>query len=61
MLKDLTAQVNRLKAEYGSLSEESREVISLQAMAVDSLYRRVAMSKVGVMNSAFCVSSSPEF
>lgn len=60
MLKDLTAQVNRLKDEYGSLSEESREVISLQA-AVDSLYRRVAMSLVWVMNSAFCVSISPEF
>ena len=26
MLKDLTAQVNRLKSEYNSLSEESREV-----------------------------------
>ncbi|RWW84831.1 hypothetical protein BHE74_00006543 [Ensete ventricosum] len=29
MLKDLTAQVNRLKSEYNSLSEESREVSHL--------------------------------
>lgn len=27
MLKDMTAQVNKLKAEYASLTEESREVI----------------------------------
>jgi hypothetical protein len=26
MLKDLTSQVNKLKAEYTSLSEEAREV-----------------------------------
>lgn len=26
MLKDLTAEVNRLKADYEALSEESREV-----------------------------------
>ena len=26
VLKDLTAEVNRLKAEYAALSEESREV-----------------------------------
>lgn len=29
VLKDLTAQVDRLKAEYASLTEESREVIFL--------------------------------
>jgi hypothetical protein len=28
MLKDLTTQVNKLKAEYSSLSEEEREVAS---------------------------------
>lgn len=27
IVKDLTAQVNRLKAEYATLNEESREVI----------------------------------
>lgn len=27
ILKDLTAQVNRIKAEYATLTEESREVI----------------------------------
>lgn len=29
MLKDLTAQVSRLKSEYAALTDESREVISL--------------------------------
>ena len=29
IVKDLTAQVSRLKAEYASLTEESREVIFL--------------------------------
>ena len=28
MLKDLTSHVNKLKAEYSSLSEEEREVAS---------------------------------
>lgn len=32
MLKDLTAQVERLKSEYAALTEESREVIILQEL-----------------------------
>lgn len=32
MLKELTAQVDRLKSEYSALTEESREVIFLEGI-----------------------------
>lgn len=34
MLKDLTAQVDRLKSEYAALTEESREVIFLDELFI---------------------------
>lgn len=41
MLKDLTARVNRLKAECASLTEESREVTSSQFWKVRTFGEKI--------------------